>query len=139
MTNRRTALSGMLGLMALAQAGKSESGPAWPENVFNLQDGTTTHENFGDLTVFLDGHTGELNSMVAGTLLLKPGREPHPPHHHPEEEFMLVTEGEGEFFVGGKTHKVGPGALMYSESNKLHGVKNTSAAPFRFYYFKWAV
>ena len=126
-----------MGMMALAKASEASEKPAWPENVFNLKDGTTTHEDFGDLTVFLDGHTDQLKSMVAGTLLLKPGREPHPPHQHPEEEFMLVTEGNGEILVGGQTHQVGPGALMYSEGNKLHGVKNTGTVPFRFYYFKW--
>lgn len=105
----------------------------------SLKDGKTTHTPFGDTIVFLDGHTGQLKSMVAGTLSLKPGMEPHPPHQHPEEEFMLVTEGHGEILVCGETYPVGPGSLMYSESNKLHGVKNTSAAPLRFYYFKWNV
>jgi hypothetical protein len=28
--------------------------------------------------------------MTAGSLRLKPGMEPHPPHTHPEEEFMLI-------------------------------------------------
>lgn len=133
---RREAMAALAALMTAAT--ESKASPAWPEGIFNLKDGKTTHEPFGDLTVFLDGHTGQLKSMVAGTLLLKPGMEPHPPHQHPEEEFMLVTEGEGEFFSNGKSHKVGPGALLFSESNKLHGVKNTGTAPFRFYYFKWA-
>ena len=129
MTNRRDILSGMLALVA--------SGASWPENVWTLNDGKTTREPFGDLTVLFDGSTAQLKSLVAGSLLLKPGMEPHPPHQHPEEEFMLITEGRGEILVGGKTHQVGPGALMYSESNQLHGVKNTGSAPLRFYYFKW--
>lgn len=135
--NRRDAVGGFAALMAAA--GSASGSPQWPENVFTLKDGTTTHEPFGDLTVFLDGHTGQLKSMVAGTLALKPGMEPHPPHQHPEEEIMLVTEGHGEILVGGKTHRCGPGALMFSGSNQLHGVKNTGNVPFRFYYFKWSV
>lgn len=138
MTKRRDAMAGMLGVMAAAMARNAEASPAWPESIFNMKYGKTTHEDFGDLTVFLDGHTGQLKSMVAGTLVLKPGMEPHPPHQHPEEEFMLVTEGHGEFLVGGKTHQVGPGVLMFSGSNQLHGVKNNGTVPFRFYYFKWA-
>lgn len=126
----------MMSLLAAENALGAQT-PAWPEKVFNMKDGTTTHQPFGDTTVFLDGHTDQLKSMVAGTLLLNPGMEPHPPHQHPEEEIMLVTEGQGEILVGGKTYQVGPGALMYSESNKLHGVKNTSSSPLRFYYFKW--
>ena len=40
--------------------------------------------------------------MTAGSLRLNPGAEPHPPHKHPEEEFMLITEGTGEMKVDGK-------------------------------------
>jgi len=75
--------------------------------------------------------------MVAGSLLLNPGATPHPPHQHPEEEFLLVTEGAGEILVDGKIHKVGPGSMMYCEGNALHGIENTSSEPMLFYYYKW--
>jgi mannose-6-phosphate isomerase-like protein (cupin superfamily) len=90
--------------------------------------------SFGDLRVFFEGPTAQLKSMTAGSLLLKPGQEPHPPHQHPEEEFMIVTEGTGQILVGGKMHQVGPGCMMYSEANQLHGVKNTGSVPLLFYY-----
>lgn len=96
-----------------------------------------TREAFGDVRVFFEGPTGQLKSMTAGSLRLKPGMEPHPPHRHPEEEIMVVTEGEGEILVEGKTVKVGPGSMMYCESSQLHGVKNTGADPLLFYYYKW--
>jgi quercetin dioxygenase-like cupin family protein len=92
---------------------------------------------FGELSVFCDAKTSQLKSMVAGSLLLYAGQEPHPPHQHPEEEIMIVTEGHGTILVGGKNQEVGPGALMYCEGNRLHGVKNTSSKPLRFYYMKW--
>lgn len=138
MINRRDAIGGlMMALAAETGAAGSEGENRWPNHVFTLTDGKTTHEAFGEVTVFHDGKTDQLKSMVSGSVLLHPGQEPHPPHQHPEEEFMLVTEGTGEILVGGKTHAVGFGSLMYCEGNALHGIKNTSAAPFRFYYFKW--
>ncbi len=92
---------------------------------------------FGDIRVFFEGPTAQLKSMTAGSLLLKPGQEPHPPHQHPEEEFMVITEGSGEILVGGKTYQVSAGSMMYSEANQLHGVKNTGTLPLLFYYYKW--
>jgi quercetin dioxygenase-like cupin family protein len=62
---------------------------------------------------------------------------PHPPHQHPEEEIMVVTEGAGEISVEGKVTKVAAGAAMYCGANKLHGIVNTGKAPLLFYYFKW--
>ena len=139
MMKRRDAIGGLL--MALATEGGaagagSETG-MWPNRIFTLQGGQTTHEAFGDVTVYHDGKTAQLSSMVSGSVLLHPGQEPHPPHQHPEEEFMLVTEGTGEILVAGKTHPVKPGDLMYCEGNALHGVKNTGTVPFRFFYAKW--
>jgi mannose-6-phosphate isomerase-like protein (cupin superfamily) len=137
MVNRRDVMGG---LIALAGAASSMgAGEHWPDSVFNLEKGTTTQAPFGETTVFFDGATGQIQSMVAGSVLLHPGQEPHPPHQHPEEEFMLITEGHGEFVVGGKTSHAGPGTLLYCEGNHEHGIKNTGSTPLRFYYFKWSV
>lgn len=133
--NRRETLSGLFALAAAATAKGASAG--WPDAVFKLEDAKTEKHPFGELTVFFDGKTGGLKSLVAGTLLLYPGQEPHPPHQHPEEEIMIVTEGQGTIVVGGKTYQVENGAIMFSEANKLHGVKNTGSQPFRFYYMKW--
>ena len=92
---------------------------------------------FGDLLVYFDGPTDLLKAMTAGSLVLLSGEEPHPPHFHPEEEFMLVTEGTGEIFVDGTTYQAGPGAMMYCAANKLHGIKNTGSMPMTFFYHKW--
>lgn len=108
-----------------------------PDKVAAPRDAKLSEEPFGELRVFFEGPTTQLKSMTAGSLLLKPGMEPHPPHQHPEEEIMLVTEGEGEILVGGKTVRVGPGSQMYCEGNRLHGVKNTGTTPLLFYYYKW--
>jgi quercetin dioxygenase-like cupin family protein len=139
MTNRRDVMGAML-MMLAGEAGASGDGAkgAWPDAVFSLADSKTTHASFGDTTVYFEGKTGQLKDMTAGSLVLLPGQEPHPPHQHPEEEFLVITEGTGEILVHGKTTQVGPGALMYCESNRLHGIKNTGTAPMRFYFFKWS-
>jgi len=96
-----------------------------------------THEPFGDLAIYFSGPAGQLQSMTAGSLRLKPGMSPHPPHQHPEEEFMVVTEGTGEIMVDGKTTNVAAGSMMFCGAGKLHGVVNTGKAPLLFYFYKW--
>jgi mannose-6-phosphate isomerase-like protein (cupin superfamily) len=138
--DRRDVLGTFLTMMAAARA--AEGAPAassapWPEAVFTLREANTVKETFGETTVYFDGATDQLKQMTAGSVLLGPGQEPHPPHQHPEEEFMLIGEGSGEILVHGKKTEVGPGALMYSAGNHLHGIKNTGSSPLRFYFFKW--
>lgn len=108
-----------------------------PNIVLDPARAKVTHEPFGDLTVYFEGPTDQVKSMTAGSLRLKPGMEPHPPHTHAEEEFMIVTEGSGEIVIEGKKYAVAPGSMMYCGGGKSHGVRNTGKTPLLFYYYKW--
>lgn len=117
--------------------GASGTMPKLPNIVVPAGRAKVTHEPFGDLAIYFDGATDKLKQVTAGSLRLKPGMEPHPPHEHPEEEFMVVTEGTGEIVVEGKMTKVAPGSMMYCAGGKTHGIKNTGKEPLLFYFYKW--
>jgi mannose-6-phosphate isomerase-like protein (cupin superfamily) len=84
-----------------------------------------------------NGPTDQLSGLCAGMCVVDPGSSPHPPHVHPEEEFMIVASGTGEIFCGGRTTPVGPGAMMYCAGNVSHGITNTGKVPMTFYWSKW--
>ena len=108
-----------------------------PNAVVNEASARVTHESFGDARVYFEGPTDQVKSMTAGSLRLKPGMAPHPPHEHPEEEFMVITEGTGEITIEGKKSAVAPGAMMYCAAGKVHGIVNTGKSTLTFYYYKW--
>ena len=108
-----------------------------PNSTMDKAQAKVTHENFGDLRIYMEGSTDQLGAMTFGSLMLKPGMSPHPPHEHPEEEIMVITEGAGEISVEGKVTKVAAGTSMYCAANKLHGIVNTGKTPLLFYFFKW--
>lgn len=138
MANRRDVLK-LAGLNALAALG-SPSGPGkLPNSTVDAAQAKLTREPFGDLRIYFSGPTDQVQSMTAGSLLLKPGMTPHPPHQHPEEEFMVVTEGAGEIMVDGATTKVSAGSMMYCAAGRLHAVVNTGKTPLLFYFYKWKV
>lgn len=111
--------------------------PKLPDSTLDDSKAKLTREPFGDLRIYYDGPTDQLKAMTAGSLKLKAGATPHAPHQHPEEEFMVVTEGTGEISVAGKVTKVGPGTMMYCSANTLHGIVNTGKVPLLFYFYKW--
>ena len=135
MHTRREILKWTAGANALALL--AETTGALPSAVVDEKNAKLTREPFGDQRIYFDGPTGQVKSMTAGSLRLKPGMSPHPPHTHPEEEFMVVTEGTGEISVEGKVTKVGPGSMMYCAGGKLHGIVNTGQIPLMFYFYKW--
>jgi mannose-6-phosphate isomerase-like protein (cupin superfamily) len=111
--------------------------PKLPEGV--LDTDTVAAENFPGCTVFAhyNGPTDQLTAVSTGMAVLEPGASPHPPHQHPEEEFMIVASGTGEIVVRDQVTQVGPGAIMYTAGNTMHGITNTGSGPMTFYWSKW--
>ena len=133
-TNRRTILQTLAAVVAVAAEGKSAD---VSDQVIQRDQARKQSEAFGDLRFFVEGSTGQLKGLTVGSLELEPGQSPHPPHTHPEEELMIITEGSGEITIEGKVSKVNPGSVMYAGANGLHGIVNTTSAPLTFYWVKW--
>lgn len=137
MLNRRAFLgASAAALPVIASFASAEQGAHLPSGVLSPAAAKLTHQSFGDVRIYFDGSTGQLQALTVGSVALKPGMEPHPPHKHTEEEIMLVTDGEGSILVETETHLVGPGSMMYCSGDRLHGIK---AGPqgLTFYYYKW--
>jgi mannose-6-phosphate isomerase-like protein (cupin superfamily) len=83
----------------------------------NEKNGMETRDVFKGKT-----HTG--CGLALHISSLPAGRSPHPPHRHEHEEMMLVEEGTLEATVEGKSSRVGPGSVIYVNSQELHGLKN---------------
>jgi quercetin dioxygenase-like cupin family protein len=123
--------------MGVLAAGRASAGGRVPDEVRGPAQAKLQREKFGDLRIYFDGPTEQLKALQAGSLKLKPGMSPHPPHQHPEEEIMLITEGGGEILVDGKTTRVGPGSMMHCAAGHTHGVTNTGKTPMTFFFYKW--
>ena len=116
----------------------SSTGPKLPDGVVTIESIETTDPVLGcRVFTHYNGPTDQLSGLCAGMCVLEPGSSPHPPHQHPEEEFMIVASGTGEIECAGKTTKVGPGAMMYCAGNTIHGITNTGVVPLTFYWSKW--
>ena len=79
----------------------------------------------GQIGIYTQGDTPASSNFVTGRFIIDPGKTPHRPHVHPEEEVMIVETGHGEIFCDGKTTKVGPGSVMFTTPNAPHGINNT--------------
>jgi mannose-6-phosphate isomerase-like protein (cupin superfamily) len=134
-SSRRNLLLGMAATVSASAAAAAP--PKLPNVTIDESKAKLTREPFGDLRIYFDAPTDQLAAMTAGSLRLKAGMSPHPPHDHPEEEIMVVTEGRGEIVIGGEKTAVGPGSMMYCAAGQSHGIVNTGKTPLLFYFYKW--
>jgi quercetin dioxygenase-like cupin family protein len=92
---------------------------------------------FSEMVEKKSANGGWSRAVVKGTLptgefvechetMLPPGQMPHPPHKHPNSEFILIRQGKlqhlGEDVTD--TRPIVPGDVVFNGSNRLHGLKN---------------
>jgi mannose-6-phosphate isomerase-like protein (cupin superfamily) len=91
----------------------------------------------GQIGLYVQGESQGCSSVVTGRFIIDPGKSPHAPHVHDDEEVLIVESGQGEIICDGKTTPVGQGSVMYSAPNIAHGINNTGKEPLTFYFVKW--
>lgn len=98
-----------------------------------------TKENYPGSVIhgYFRGETAGTKNTFAGIVVVEPGHELHPAHRHPEEEFLLIVEGEGRWLLNGKTSAAKPGDMLYVAPNDLHGIFNSGKTPLKFALWKW--
>jgi quercetin dioxygenase-like cupin family protein len=90
---------------------------------------------YADLSVRTFPNGGTQRKVMSGTLptgefievhesMLPPGQMPHPPHKHPNTEMLFIQNGTLEYLDAGKPVPTGPGDIVFSASNIMHGLKN---------------
>lgn len=132
---------------ALAAFGTAGVEPSFP------QSGSAKHErssdpvlsksqtfDFDSLPVTKNANGGVMRRVISGTLptgefievhetTLPAGQMPHPPHRHRNSELLFIREGQLEYLNDGKPEHVGPGGMVFTASNVMHGLKNVGTTP----------
>jgi len=78
---------------------------------------------------FFDAATRTLERLECHASTVNAGEASHAAHRHPDEELVIVKEGELEVTVNGVSRVVGPGGLCFFAANDLHGMRNPGHVP----------
>jgi mannose-6-phosphate isomerase-like protein (cupin superfamily) len=92
---------------------------------------------------FFRGPTPVVDVMSCHASVLSPGRCPHPPHAHLDEELLMVLDGEAEVVIADtpdkprRTEMLKPGLFIYYPALQHHTIRNRSQRPVTYLMFKW--
>lgn len=81
--------------------------------------------------------TATLDELEMHVTTLNPGLASHPPHTHPNEELVIVREGEVEVLSGGVWKRLGPGSIVFNASNSPHALRNVGTGPATYHVINW--
>ncbi len=105
--------------------------------VFDWNSVTAKPTEVGAVRSFFKVRTPTLEQLEVHVTTLNPGKSPHPPHRHPNEEMIIVRQGTVEAMVDGEWKRVGPGSVIFFASNQLHGLRNVGAEPAIYHVINW--
>ena len=130
LTTAATPTAPAQGAAAAALPGKLASG------VFDWAKLEARPTKTGARRELLNSPTVTCVSLEAHVTTLNPGEAPHPAHHHPDEEIVVVKEGLMEATFNGVARQAGPGSIFFYASNDEHGMKNAGPTPATYYVFR---
>ena len=86
----------------------------------------------------LEGKTYALDYFEIHTSTLEPGKAPHPPHTHADqEELMIVKEGQVKITINGTSKIVGSGSIAFAMPGDEHGIENTGNTQATYFILKF--
>ena len=110
-----------------------------PSKIFHRNATNAVIANWGEMDIYTSGNTmtyGTENMFTALTDVI-PGESVHPSHRHGEEEFLLISRGEGIWLLKGDTIQAKSGNLLYANPWDFHGLVNTGRDTLTFFVIKW--
>jgi len=107
-----------------------------PSSVFDWEKLEAKPTPKGARREIVNSPTVTCASFEGQVTTLNPGEVPHAPHHHPDEELVVVKDGLMETTINGVAQRGGPGSIFFYGSNDEHGMKNVGTTVATYYVFR---
>jgi len=109
-----------------------------PPHVYNWESLTVIKEDSRLRRSVMEGSTTSLSYFEVHTSTIEPGKAPHPPHTHADqEELIIIKEGSLKITINGVSNILGPGSIAYAMPGDEHGMINVGKTNATYYVFKY--
>ena len=138
MIKRRDIFVALIAISAtLAVVGVRSQTSVMQSSVFDWHSIAVKQTDVGSVRQFFKSPTITLDELECHVTTLNPGLQSHPPHKHPNEELVIIREGNVEVLSNGEWKKAGPGSVIFNASNQLHALKNVGTTPAVYHVLNW--
>jgi mannose-6-phosphate isomerase-like protein (cupin superfamily) len=117
-------MAGLLPALAAAQTPEKKPKPVLTSKTYLYEDMPLKPNGANTTRSVFDGKNHSGFGVELHITELGPGMAPHAPHHHLNEEALMLRSGQLDVTIEGKTTRVTAGSVVYVNSNEEHGWKN---------------
>jgi mannose-6-phosphate isomerase-like protein (cupin superfamily) len=110
--------------LAAAADAAAQDKKVLPAKAYRYEDLPVKENGQNKSRAVLDGATHSGFPVEVHMTTLGSGQMPHPPHHHIDEEMLMLRTGRLDVTMGGETTRVTAGSVVYVASMLEHGWKN---------------
>lgn len=130
-------------LMLVACSGKAETALngenlAGQSEIMSEADVQSDTADWGTFYPYFTEDTHALSPVLVGTAKIKAGQEIHPPHRHADEEYLMVTKGQGIWHLNGEERPAKEGDILFARAWDYHGITAANDSPLEFVVFKYS-
>jgi len=115
----------------------TDKAPALGSTIFDWNDMQAKPTDVGSVRSLTKTRTVTLDELEMHVTTLEPGKSPHAPHRHPNEELIIVRQGTVETLSNGEWKRVGPGSVIFNASNQIHGLRNVGIDEAIYHVVNW--
>ncbi len=123
-------------LLAAGRTGAADKPEKQPRpfksKVVTWQDARSIRDAWGEMRVHFAGETFGTKDAFTAVAVVEPGKAVHAAHRHAEEEYLILAEGSGVWYLDGREFPAKKGDVLYVEPWVFHGLKNTGEKPLTF-------
>mgnify|MGYP000359692849 CR=1 FL=1 len=128
----------VLALSACTAADGPVANTAAPSVILSEAAVTPAPGEWGTFYPYFTEGSHALDPVLVGVAKINAGDEPHPPHRHVEEEYLMVTKGTGTWYLNGEKQVANEGDILFAHSWDYHGITAADDSPLEFVVFKYA-
>lgn len=126
-------LTALIAMVACAQ----QTGQPIVSKVYSLQSIPAEKKAASERRQILEGSGAVLDYLEIHTTTIEPGKAAHASHHHPEEEMIIVKEGQLKVTINGQSRILGPGSVALAIPGDEHGFENTGDTKAAYYVLRY--
>ena len=122
----RRQMAGLLPALAAAQAPapQKKAKPELASKTYKYDEMAVKQNGENNQRAVFDGKNHSGFGVELHITELGPGKAPHAPHRHMNEEALMLRSGQLDVTIEGLTTRVPAGSVVYVNSNEMHGWVN---------------